>query len=172
MFRVFPEALDPCFACFTLSRSSLCNAYHRPCHLCDVKKIHGSLCHIAFVYLNGHSHLPSLSNFASTFHSDEFPMKYPPHSLITDLKWWLVKLSLWGIHRSLWPLGPLSDLGLYVDASTSWGIGIIIGAEWAAFQLSPSWKTEGQDICWLETVAIELLQGGTGNRMPDRYPVS
>ena len=29
MFRVFPEALDPCFACFTLSRSSPCNAYHR-----------------------------------------------------------------------------------------------------------------------------------------------
>ena len=27
MFRVFPEALDPCFACFTLSRSSPCNAY-------------------------------------------------------------------------------------------------------------------------------------------------
>ena len=29
MFRVFPEALDPCFACFTLSRSSPCNAYQR-----------------------------------------------------------------------------------------------------------------------------------------------
>ena len=70
----------------------------RPCHLCDVEKIHGSLCHIAFVYLDGHSHLPSLSNFASTFHSDKFCTKYPPHSLITDLKWWLVKLSLQGIH--------------------------------------------------------------------------
>ena len=31
-FRVFPEALDPCFVCFTLSRSSPCNAYHRPHH--------------------------------------------------------------------------------------------------------------------------------------------
>ena len=28
-FRVFPEALDPCFACFTLSHSSPCNAYQR-----------------------------------------------------------------------------------------------------------------------------------------------
>ena len=129
----------------------------RPCHLRDVEKIHGSLCHIAFVYLDGRSHLPSLSNFASTFHNNEFLSKYPPHSLITDLKWWLVKLSLRGISRSLRPLGPLSDLGLYVDASTSWGIGIIINGEWAAFQLSPSWKIEGRDICWLETVAIELL---------------
>ena len=115
----------------------------RPCHLRDVEKIHGSLCHVAFVYLDGRSHLPSLSNFASTFHGDEFLTKYPPHSLITDLKWWLVKLSLQGLSQSLRPLGPLSDLGLYVDASTSWGIRIIIGDEWAAFQLSPSWKVEG-----------------------------
>ena len=129
----------------------------RPCHLHDVEKIHGSLCHIAFVYLNGHSHLPSLSNFASTFCGDEFLTKYSLHSLITDLKWWLVKLTLPGISLSLRPLGPLSDLGLYVDASTSWGIGIIISGKWAAFQLSSSWKIEGHDICWLETVAIELL---------------
>ena len=27
MFRVFPEALDPCFVCFTLSCSSQCNMY-------------------------------------------------------------------------------------------------------------------------------------------------
>ena len=129
----------------------------QPCHLRDVEKIHGSLCHIAFVYLDGRSHLPSLSNFASTFHGDEFLTKYSPHSLITDLKWWLVKLTLPGVYRSLHPLDPLSDLGLYVDASTSWGIGIIIHGEWAAFQLSSSWKVEGRDICWLETVAIELL---------------
>ena len=129
----------------------------RPCHLRDIEKIHGSLCHIAFVYLDGRSHLPSLSNFASTFHGDEFLTKYSPHSLITDLKWWLVKLTLQGVYRSLHPLDPLSDLGLYVDASTSWGIGIIIHGEWAAFQLSSSWKVEGRDICWLETVAIELL---------------
>jgi len=128
-----------------------------PCHLHDVEKIHGSLCHITFIYLDGHSHLPSLSNFASTFCSDEFLMKYPPHSLITNLKWWLIKLSLPGISCSLHPLGPLSDLGLYVDASTSWGIRIIISDEWAAFQLSLSWKIEGRDICWLEMVAIELL---------------
>jgi len=48
-------------------------------------------------------------------------------------------------------------MGLYVDASTSWGIRIIVGKEWAAFQLSPAWKIEGQDICWLEIVAIKLL---------------
>jgi len=99
----------------------------QPCHLHDVEKIHGSLCHIAFVYLDGCSHLPSLSNFTSTFCNNEFHAKYPPYSLITDLKWWLVKLSLHGISWSLCPLGSLLDLRLYIDASTSWGIGVVNG---------------------------------------------
>ena len=43
------------------------------------------------------------------------------------------------------------------EVSTSWGIGIIIGDRWASFQLSPTWKVPGRDICWLETLAIELL---------------
>ena len=130
---------------------------HRPCHLLDVEKIHGSLCHVAFVYMDGRSRLPSLSNFASSFHNNENITRYPPHSMMTDLSWWLTKLQVGGASRALRPRGPLQDLGLYVDASTSWGIGIIIGDNWASFQLSPFWKVPGRDICWLETLAIELL---------------
>ena len=129
----------------------------RPCHLLDVEKIHGSLCHVAFVYLDGRSRLPSLSNFASSFHNNELMVRYPPHSMMTDLTWWLQKLEDGSITRTLRPRGPLQDLHLYVDASTSWGIGIIIGTHWSSFQLSPTWKIAGRDICWLETVAIELL---------------
>ena len=33
----------------------------------------------------------------------------------------------------------------------------MIGDEWAAFRLTDTWKIPGRDICWLETVAIELL---------------
>ena len=107
--------------------------------------------------MDGRSHLPSLSNFASSFHNNEVITRYPPHSMMTDLTWWLQKLEVTGVSRTLHPRGPLQDLGLYVDASTSWGIGIIIGGKWAAFQLSPVWKVPGRDICWLETLAIELL---------------
>jgi hypothetical protein len=48
-------------------------------------------------------------------------------------------------------------MGLFVDASTSWGIGIIVQGEWAAFRLGDGWKIPGQDICWLKTVAVEIL---------------
>jgi len=129
-----------------------------PCQLLDVQKIHGSLCHVAFVYVEGRSHLPSLSNFTAKFpHNNEFATRFPPHSIITDLKWWLNALAIPNVTRQLRPRGITQDLHIFVDASTSWGIGIVLGDEWAAFRLSTSWKLEGRDICWLETVAIELL---------------
>ena len=128
-----------------------------PCHLLNVEKIHGSLCHVAFVYMDGCSRLPSLSNFASSFHNNDMVTRYPPHSMMTDLTWWFKKLDEQGVTRTLLPHGPLQDLGFYVDASTSWGIGIVMGDSWASFQLSPVWKVAGRDICWLETLAVELL---------------
>jgi len=60
-------------------------------------------------------------------------------------------------HRQLVPRGEPLDLGIYVDASTSWGIGIIVEGKWLALQHKPSWKVPGRDIGWLETVAVELM---------------
>jgi len=132
---------------------------NHPCQLINVEKLHRSLCHVAFVYTNGHSHFPSLSNFAASFHSKDrnFITQYPPRAMIKDLKWWLKELSSPCLAHQLHPHGPLQDLSLFVDASTSWGISIVMGASWAAFHLSPTWKIPGQDICWLETVTIGLL---------------
>ena len=129
----------------------------RRCTLKDVERIHGSLCHVAFVYLEGSSRLPSISNFAASFKGNELLQRYPPRSMVTDLHWWLKELDKPSFFRELRPRGEMQDLGLYVDASTSWGIGVIIQGRWAAFKLHPDWKTEGRDICWLETLALEFL---------------
>ena len=128
------------------------------CLLREVDRIHGTLCHIAFVYLDGRSRLASLSNFAASFKGDEHIRRYPPKSMISDIKWWLGALSEpTPCTRILRPWGPLKDMGIYVDASTSWGIGVVIGDAWAAFCLKDNWKIPGRDICWLEALAIELL---------------
>jgi len=128
------------------------------CLLREVDRIHGTLCHIAFVYLDGRSRLASLSNFAASFKGDEHILQYSLKSMISDLKWWPEALSEPTPHiRVLRPHGPLKDMHIYVDASTSWGIGIIIGDAWAAFRLKDNWKIPGRDICWLEALAIELL---------------
>lgn len=78
-------------------------------------------------------------------------------SFITDLKWWRVELCKIDIYHQLTPRGIPIDLGIFVDASTSWGIGIVIENKWLAFRLAPSWKIKGRNICWLETVAVELI---------------
>jgi hypothetical protein len=48
------------------------------------------------------------------------------------------------------------NLDLWVDASTDFGIGILIGNHWAAWKLLPSWKSDGRDIGWAESIALEL----------------
>lgn len=48
-----------------------------PCLLLDVEKIHGSLCHVSFVYTDGRSRLPSLSNFAASFPTNDYAKRYP-----------------------------------------------------------------------------------------------
>ena len=112
---------------------------------------------MAFVYVQGRSHLPSLSNFIASFLGNEFTRRYAPKSLITDLRWWLHTLDDSDFHHKLLPRGPPQDMGIFVDASTSWGIGIIVAGRWTAFRLHENWKVEGRDICWLETVSVEIL---------------
>jgi hypothetical protein len=51
----------------------------------------------------------------------------------------------------------MSPLSIFVDASTSWGIGVMIDNCWMAFKLRQGWKILGRNIGWLETVAVELI---------------
>jgi hypothetical protein len=116
----------------------------------------GTLSHITVVHQDGRSYLSALSAFISTFTNEHQP-RYPRTSVIKDLEWWLNKLTEMNFARPLTPRGETQDLGIWVDASKSWGIGIIIGDEWDAWQWSSSWHTEGRDIGWAEAVAIELV---------------
>jgi len=53
------------------------------------------------------------------------------------------------------PPEPL-DNGVFVDASTGWGIGLILDGKWLTWQLKDGWKSEGHEIGWAEMVAVEL----------------
>jgi len=65
----------------------------QPCTLIDIQQLHCSLCHVAFVYLEGHTRLPSLSNFAIEFSNRPSAKHYPPRSLFADLDWWIDTLN-------------------------------------------------------------------------------
>ena len=45
---------------------------------------------------------------------------------------------------------------MWVDASTSWGIGIIVAGAWDAWRLRSGWTGHGRDIGWAEMIAVEL----------------
>ncbi|KAJ3498213.1 hypothetical protein NMY22_g19622 [Coprinellus aureogranulatus] len=124
----------------------------------EAMEIHGSLCHIAFVYRQGRSRLASLSTFIAEFH------KYRPgkplfakKSVIDDIEWWVDALRVPNFSRPLVSLGDIQDLGISVDASTDWGIGLKWGDDWDAWRVKDGWKGPWRDIGWLECLAIELL---------------
>ncbi|KAJ2923621.1 hypothetical protein H1R20_g13481, partial [Candolleomyces eurysporus] len=121
-------------------------------------KLHGSLCHIAFVHRLGRSHLASISSFIA--HYAKYPRGttlHPPPSVVTDVAWWVQQLSIPDFTRSLVPYGELLDPGISVDASTDWGIGLVWGDEWDAWRLAEGWKGPWRDIGWLECLALEFL---------------
>lgn len=121
----------------------------------DAMSVNGTLSHISFVYPQGRSYLTALSTFTSKF-PNRFATHYPPHSLKNDMRWWLEALRTPGIYRSLEPRGALRDLGISVDASTNWGVGIVYGDEIDAWRWLDGWKCEHRDIGWGEAVAVEL----------------
>ncbi|KAF5376497.1 hypothetical protein D9615_008662 [Tricholomella constricta] len=126
-------------------------------NLRDIQIIHGTLVHVTFVYPEGSSRLPAFSNFMSGYKANTFVTHHLSDSVIAALRWWLVKLQNPTGYRQLHPIRNLAHIGIYVDASTSWGLGIIIGNFWYALKLVDDWKLPQHDICWLEAVAIELV---------------
>jgi hypothetical protein len=129
----------------------------KKCTLLDVQKLHGSLCHVAFVYVEGKPRLATLSNLATKFNGCLYSRRFLPDPLVNDLFWWLDILSSPSVCRSIRFRGtPDDSFAIYVDAASKFGIGISIQGKWAAYRLLPGWDLPGRGICWLETIAVEL----------------
>lgn len=103
---------------------------HTPVKQYAVQRIHGSLNYVTFVVNYGRSYMPSLQDWISQFNNPSVegmpkPEESIPVLVKKDLEWWLDTLSRPAIPRDLSPLAPAKDLGIWVDASTDWGIGLV-----------------------------------------------
>jgi len=116
----------------------------------------GTLSHVTVVHQNGRSYLSALSAFISTFTNDFVP-RYPSSAVLKDLEWWISTLSLTGVSRSLVPREDARDLDISVDASKSWGVGVVIDDKWDAWCWRGPWHFQGRNIGWAEAVAVELV---------------
>jgi hypothetical protein len=123
-----------------------------------IQKVIRMLNHCSVVLVEGRLHMPSLYHLASTFKPAEssFVTHAITHRALKDISWWRSQLSSqWcGVHIRSIPEPMPSHI--YVDASTSWGIGFVWEAHWLAWKLLLGWKSEGRDIGWAEMVAVEL----------------
>jgi hypothetical protein len=71
-------------------------------------------------------------------------------SVADDIDWWRQRLQDEFVGMKIVCPPEPSNHQLFVDASTSWGIGLILDGKWLAWQLKEGWDTDGREIGWAE----------------------
>jgi hypothetical protein len=124
----------------------------------DAESVLGTLVHCSLALPEGRSYLPSISRFAASFNfsPSSFVHRTPNPSVLADITWWRTQLSSPFCGSVLTKPPSLSPIEFWVDASSSWGIGIIFDGQWDAWRFTPGWDRDGRNIGWAEIVAIEL----------------
>lgn len=117
----------------------------------------GTLVHCTLAVPDGRSHLPSISNFVSSLNhsSSQFAKRTPNKTVLDDIDWWRQALSSDFCGSKLFRPPEPAPIAFWVDASTSWGIGVVLDGIWDSWKLSEGWKSDGRDIGWAEMIAIE-----------------
>ena len=123
----------------------------------DCLSLHGKLVFTATIFHLIRPYLPSITSFAGTFRDPRAAL-HPPRSVLRDLNW--VKYLL-QILPNIMPLSfpEPTDLNWWGDASTSFGIGVVIGSSWAGWRWAPGFHPSSSsrfNIGWAEAVAVEL----------------
>ena len=124
----------------------------------DTESLLGTLVHCSLAVPDGRSRLPAISRFAASFNFSPSPFiqRTPNRGVLTDIHWWRERLSSKFCGSVLSKPPTTSSVEFWVDASSSWGIGVILDNEWDSWKLSRGWDTNGRNIGWAEIVAIEL----------------
>jgi hypothetical protein len=92
----------------------------------------------------------------ASFSKNPFVSHHAPRHTVADLSWWFDTLDSPRISRPIPGPAPITDKISFSDASSGFGIGVVIGSKWQAWWLNPGWKTDGRDIGWAEAVGFEL----------------
>jgi hypothetical protein len=80
----------------------------------------------------------------------------PSATVLADIGYWRSQLSLPFCGSFLRAPPAVLPVEFWVDASTSWGIGVVFKDAWQSWRFRPGWQAEGLDIGWAEMLAIEL----------------
>lgn len=124
----------------------------------DAESVLGTLVHCSLAIPDGRSRLPAISRFVTSFNhvSSPFVCKTPGTGVLADIDWWRTHLSADFCGSVIARPPPTSAVEFWVDASSSWGIGVVFNGEWDFWKFRPGWDKDGRNIGWAEFVAIEL----------------
>lgn len=125
--------------------------------LAEVEELHGKLVHVSLVVLPGPARLTALETMLAGGVHRPHCKRAAPRSAKRQLEWWVERLSRPVVGRSFHSYAPHADFAAYSDASSSVGIGLVIGDTWCAYKLREGWKTKGRGIAWAEAIGFELL---------------
>lgn len=123
----------------------------------DAQSLHGKLIHASCIFRLTRPFLRSLAYFASSFQSAH-AQRIPPQNVHSDLEWIMNLLAQSPSRRPLYHPSPL-DLGWWGDASSSFGIGIVVDRYWAVWRWQKGFTVgpnRSFDIGWAEATAVEM----------------
>jgi len=100
----------------------------------EAASLHGKLVHVSSIFPLMHPFLRSIATFANGFKSLRARL-HVPSTLAVDLQWVSQILAISPCERPLQEQQPI-DLQWWGDASSSFGIGVVVGQHWAAWK----WK--------------------------------
>ena len=123
----------------------------------DVRKLYGKLLYACLIAPRGRAYLTNLEKMIGAAQGNPFVPRHPPKQLIEDLTWWETTLSSPSLSREIPGNRQIINVRGYSDASSTVGIGIVLGDKWRAWRLLPNWKSSGRDIGWAEAIGMELL---------------
>ena len=119
--------------------------------------LHGKLVHISCIFPLIQPFLHSLSHFAGDFRSPVAKL-HPLHPVVVDLEW--VKQILYNILNTIPLFSPEPvDIDWWGDASTSFGVGLVIGNWWGVWRWAPGFAVGPKqkfDIGWAEAVIVKI----------------
>lgn len=123
----------------------------------QASSLHGKLVHASCIYPLIRPFLLPIALFAARFTSPRAHL-YPTNAVTSALSRIRTLLPLLPTKLPLSPPTPF-DFNWWGDASTSFGIGIVVKSHWAVWRWAPGVKIgphQARDIGWAEAVAIEL----------------
>lgn len=123
----------------------------------QVEVLAGRLTHVSYLLPQLRCYLNSLYQWVHSW-VHLFARQLLPEDAKDDLQFWKATLSSFKNMRLIASAEP-KEIGWVGDASTSFGIAVLIGERWSQFRLKEGWEVDQgtkRGIAWLETVAIRM----------------